>query len=365
MRFRRALLIVCCVLAAGPAAADWAPARHVDAYLTELARHDLVHGSLAISEKGEPRYQRAFGFAVIEPGRHEAADTGTRYRIGPVTRLFTATLTMQLAERASITLDSRLAEFFPDLPNALEIRYRDLLMQRSGLADYTRMPDFDAWRLQPHSRADLLAYLGQTSPAFAPGERVEGNDTNYLVLALVLEKVLEKPFDDILRAQIASRIGLARTYQGDRADPARHEALAYVRTPRGWERAAEADPALFTGASGMMSAPQDLVRFTDLLFAGRVLSAHNLDILRGAEGGEGPVLPTLHVAGRRAYGIAGRIDGYYACVYHFPDSRLTVAYTSNASDLPPEDLVAEVLALLFDRKRRPPKMDAGAVTPAG
>ncbi len=118
------------VLAAGA----WAPAKKLDAYLDALEKSQLVSGTLAITEKGELRYQRSIGFATIENGKPQPADAGTRYRAGPVSMLFTAVLVMQRAETASITLDTPLAEFFPDLPNALVITYRDLLgaSQRPG-----------------------------------------------------------------------------------------------------------------------------------------------------------------------------------------------------------------------------------------
>ena len=94
MEFLRAFVAALLVASATPAMAAWGPAQRIDAYLDALARHELANGSLAISEKGQLRYQRAIGYAVIAPGRNEAADTGTRYRIGSVSKLFTATLVM-------------------------------------------------------------------------------------------------------------------------------------------------------------------------------------------------------------------------------------------------------------------------------
>ena len=143
MHLLRSLLATIVAMSAVDASAGWTPEKRIDDYFDALAAHSLANGSLAISEKGVLKYQRAVGSTVLSGGRNEAADTGTRYRIGSVTQLFTAVLTMQLAERGSITLDSKLAEFFPELPNALELSYRDLLMHRSGLFDYTRDPGFE------------------------------------------------------------------------------------------------------------------------------------------------------------------------------------------------------------------------------
>src|SRR5215510_7090829 len=129
----RGWLVVAAFIAAVPAfaAEPWAPAKKIDAYLDALAKNDLTNGSIAISERGELRYQRSLGFARLENGRPDPADVATRYRVGSVTKLFTAVLVMQLVERASITLDTPLAEFFPDLPHAIKLNYRDLLTHRS------------------------------------------------------------------------------------------------------------------------------------------------------------------------------------------------------------------------------------------
>jgi CubicO group peptidase (beta-lactamase class C family) len=351
-------LFLAAVLFAGAtsALAAWAPAQRIDAYLDALEKHDLAHGSLAISEKGQLRYQRAIGSAVIEPGRREPADTGTRYRIGSVSKLFTAVLVMQLAEGGSVTLDGKVAEFFPDVPNALDITYRDLLAHRSGLPDYTFAPDFESWRVQPHSQADVLARIARAAPNSPPRQRHEYSSTNYLLLSYMLEKVYDRPFAQIVRTRIADKLGLARTYLGQRMSEGRHEALPYEYKPGGWIPGSQSDPDLHLGAGGMVSSPGDLVRFIDALFAGRLVSDTSLDSLRGA-GGTALGLPPLEFAGRQAYGHAGRVDEYRAYVYHFPDSGISLAYAANASVLPPDELVDELVAMIFDRGRRPPTFE--------
>lgn len=356
MRILRALLATILVTGPVPATAAWGPAQRIDAYLDALAKYELANGSLAISEKGQLRYQRAIGYAVIAPGRNEAADTGTRYRIGSVSKLFTAALVMQMAEGGSITLDSKLAEFFPDLPNALDVTYRDLLAHRSGLADYTFAPDFETWRVQPHTQAEVLKRIEQSAPDFPPRQRYEYSSTNYLLLSYVLQKVYDKPYAELVRTRITDKLGLARTYYGQRMAASRHEALPYHWKPGGWVPETETDPDLHLGAGGMVSSPGDLVRFIDALFAGKIVSPTSLESLRGVDG-YALGLPPLDLAGRKAYGHSGRIDEYRAYVYHFPDSGISVSYAANASVLPPDELVDEVVALVFDRARRPPTFD--------
>ena len=356
MRTRYLSVLLLALVAGGSAHAAWAPAERLDAYFDALARNDLTSGSIAISENGELRYQRVIGFARIQDGRREDADVVTRYRIGTVTELFTAVLTMQLAEKASIMLDGPVAEFFPDLPKALKITYRDLLAHRSGLADYTEEPTFTAWRTGPRTHAQMLEVIAQGGTSFEARERVEDNPGNYLVLGYMLEKVYERPFEEILKRQIVDKFGLQRTYMVGTGSASLESVSYRPRLDGSWGAVPDSDPSILGGAAGVMSTPADLVRFMDTLFAGKLVSPDSLSSMRNQDGGTGLGLWAYEVAGQSGFGRRGRIEGFRACVYHFPQRKLSIAVTTNASLVPLDELVDEVLNTVFDRRHPPPVM---------
>src|SRR5688572_32616807 len=105
MRDMRALIWLLGLLLplVGGAADSWAPAKRVDTWLDQLAKDRYINGSLAVSGKGRVRCLRSVGFAGIEYGAPQPGDAGTRCRIGPVSRIFTETLTMLVVETVSIT----------------------------------------------------------------------------------------------------------------------------------------------------------------------------------------------------------------------------------------------------------------------
>jgi D-alanyl-D-alanine carboxypeptidase len=343
------------------AADTWPAAKRLDAYFDALARERLANGSIAISERGEVRYQRAIGplNPAAAPGAagSEAADPWTRYRVGSVTKLFTATLAMQLAERASITLDSRLAEFFPTLPNALEITYRDLLRHRSGLSNYTEAAGFEEWRTRPKAPAELLKIIGDGGARFPPRERLDYNNSNYLLLGYILEKVHDRPYADVVGKQILDRVGLRRT----EIPVAASAGLSYEFGPTGWKADEPTDVGLHGGAGGLTSTPTDLVRFVDALFGGRLVGAQSLASMRDQGTGTGMGLWSYTVAGQTGYGHGGAIEAFRACVFHFPDKRITIAFATNAPLLSMSEIVDESLALAFDPKRKPPEYAARAL----
>jgi len=349
MRVTKLILVVTALLASGAQAADVVPAarKKLDAYFDDLQSQGQLSGSLAISERGATRYQRSIGFATIENGAPQPADAGTRYRIGAVTRLFTAALAFQLAEQATLTLDNKLAEFYPELPNAIDISYRQMLQQRSGLPDYTASPGFATWRTRVRSHAEMLRTIIDAGSGFPAGARVEASDTNYLLIGYVLEKVTGRSYDEILRRQITSKLGLVRTYVAGTGGSTTLEAASYEWTPSGWRAVVNDDPTVGGGASSLVSNAGDLVSFMDALIAGKVVSPYNVGAMRDDENtGFGIALRRLTVGGTHCFGERAHISAYDAFVCHFPGQRISIAWTGNAARTPVEPVLDEVARLV-------------------
>jgi D-alanyl-D-alanine carboxypeptidase len=326
--------------------------KKIDAYLNGLQAQGQVNGSIAISERNVLRYKRSIGFATLDNGVPQSADAGTRYRIGTVTRIFTAALIFKIAESATLTLDNKVAEFYPDVPNAIGISYRNVLQQRSGLSNYTSAPGYETWRLTPHTRAEMLKIITDGGVKFPPGDRVEVNDTNYLLLGYVLEKIHERSYDDILRREIANKLGLARTYVAGTGGSTTLEAISYQWTPEGWRAAPANDPSVDGAASGLVSNATDLVAFMDALFAGKVVTMYNLGAMRGDEDARPIGLRPTEISGHAGYGEQGSTAAFEAAVYHFPDQKISIAWTGNGSQVPVDQILGEVMKLIPKAKAK-------------
>jgi D-alanyl-D-alanine carboxypeptidase len=237
---------------------------------------------------------------------------------------------------------------FPDLPDAARIRYRDLLRHRSGLVDYTRTADFERWRTEPQGTDAMLKRISAAGVQFAPGERVDYNNSNYLVLGAALERLERMSYAAIVQRRIVDRLGLSHT--GTDADPeaARQAGNSYEFTPDGWTIQTPTAPGLHGGAGSLVSAPVDLVRFIDALFDGELVSKRSLALMRDADDGSGMGLWPYVLGGEEGFGHGGSVEGYRACVYHFPDRGLSLAYATNAPVLAMSEIVDAVLAATFD-----------------
>lgn len=199
----------------------------LDSLFDVLAENNKAMGSLAISKNGVVLYSRAFGYSVASEKEKKPANDSTKYRIGSITKMFTATMIFQLIEEGRLTLDTTLDNFFPSVPNAKQITIGNLLDHRSGLHNFTAKPDYTVWMTRPKTEDEMLAILSNDKPDFQPNEKSSYSNTNFLLLGYIIEKVTGQSYSQNLKERIASKIGLSNTYAGGKTDIASNESFSY------------------------------------------------------------------------------------------------------------------------------------------
>src|SRR5579872_6432530 len=137
----------------------------LDSLISILSSQNLAMGSLTISKNGN-LYQQALGYSFVNNQEKIPANIQTRYRIGSISKMFTATMIFQLIDEGKLSLDYALSHYFPDLPNANKITVAHLLYHRSGLHDYTHDTDFDNWMDKPKTHDELLKIIKEKGVDF-------------------------------------------------------------------------------------------------------------------------------------------------------------------------------------------------------
>ena len=258
----------------------------------------------------------------------QTADAGTRYRAGPVSdAVYRGT---GHAARGNRQHHARqpLAEFYPDLPNALEITYRDLLAHRSGLADYTAAPDFQDWRTRPQDarrNARPIEHRRRDGSRRASGSNTTTATTCCWVTCW--RRSTDRSYDDILLRQIVGKLGMSRTYFAGTGDP-QLESRPYRTHSTGWVRNGTDRPVRRRAAHAAWSpTPGEwCVSWTRCSRAAGESAV--LGSMRDQEGGSGLGLWPYVIAGESGFGHAGGIDGFTAAVYHFPARGISIACMS-------------------------------------
>lgn len=334
----------------------------LDSLLSALAANNKLMGSLALSHDGKVVYSRAFGDAQVVPPT--PATPATRYRIGSITKVFTGVLVFQLIEEKKLALDTKLATFFPQVPNADRITIDQLLSHRSGIHNFTDDAAYVGYMTQPKTQAELLAIIAQPQPDFAPGTKYAYSNSNFVLLTYIVEKLTKMPYAQALQKRILAKTGLKSTYYGGKIDPKKQEAFSYETSGPGWKLSPETDMSIPAGAGALVSTPADLDRFLEALFGSKLLSASSLAAMQDMRDGYGRALLQVPFGEKKGYGHTGGIDAFRSAAFYFPGDKLAVALCTNGGSFSPNEVLIGALSLYFGKSYQLPSLNASTYVPA-
>jgi CubicO group peptidase (beta-lactamase class C family) len=323
--------------------------KKLDSLFDLLQNRGLANGSLAVSVNGKIAYQRAIGFAMIDSNKKIAANTDTKYRIGSVTKVFTAVLVFQLVDEGKLRLDEKLAEFFPLLPGADKITIREMLYHRSGLHDYTKDTGFPEWMDKPKAHEELLKIIADKGLDFKPGTRSDYSNSNYLLLSYVVEKICRMTYAQAVEKRITTKIGLQNTYYGQPVDVYRNEAASFKYSDGKWEMEKATDMSIHNGAGSIVSTPTDLAVFIQKLFNGGLVSNKSLANMKTMIDGYGMGIFSYDFDTAKGYGHNGRLEEFYSAVRYFPGKKIAVSYVTNGILFPRVDILDAILKICFNK----------------
>ncbi len=337
----------------------------LDQFLDRLAEKNKAMGSLTVARDGKVLYSRAIGYGRIDAAEKRPLTAASRFRIGSITKMFTAVMVLQLVEEGKLKLTDTLDTFFPQIPNSKKITVAQILAHRSGIHDSIVDKNL---RTSPQTTAmtrdEMLALIAKGTPDFEPDAKHAYSNSGYLVLGLVLEKVTGKTYAELLAKQITSKIGLDDTYVATgNIDVSKNESLTYFNLGGDWKPVPETHPSLLFSAGAIVSTPNDLVRFIQALFDLKLISRESLASMRTMRDGEGIGMEPFTFAGKTFYGHTGGADNYGAWLAYLPEERLAVAYTTNAKVCPVVDIVTGVVDIYYDRPFQIPTFESVAVSP--
>ena len=333
----------------------------LDQFFYRLAEKNKAMGSLVLAKDGNVLYSRAIGYSQINGIEKKPVSEATRYRIGSITKMFTAAMIFQLVEENKLKLTDTLDKFFPQVPNAQKISIAQMLGHRSGIIDITATGDFRSWKTQPKTKDELVAIIMKGKPVFEPGEKAEYSNSNYLFLGYVVEKTGGKSYQEALKQRITSKIGLKDTYLGaGYVDAGKNEGLSYSFVGD-WKQESETHLSIPGGAGAIISTPNDLTRFIQALFDGKIVSKESLDQMMPKDK-YGLGINQYPLGGKTLYGHGGGIDGFRSLLVYLPEEKLALAYTSNGTNYPANNIVGGVFDIYWNKPFEIPTFETVAVS---
>jgi CubicO group peptidase (beta-lactamase class C family) len=357
------LLTLVVFVAAHPQTPDKAK---LDQFFDRLAEKNKAMGSLTIAKDGKILYTRAIGYSQINGTEKKPLTAANRFRIGSITKMFTAALVLQLAEEGKLKLTDALDKFFPQIPNANKITIAQILAHRSGIHDSILDRNLRASsNTVAITKDEMLALIAKGTPDFEPDTKHSYSNSGYILLGLILEKVTGKSYEETLRTRITSKIGLKDTYIATGSiDVNKNEVLTYFRSGGEWKQGTETHPTLLFSAGAIVSTPNDLVKFIQALFDGKIVSKESLAAMKTIRDGDGfGMMEPFTFAGKTFYGHTGGADNYGAWLAYLPEEKLAVAYTTNAKVYPVVNIVSGVIDIYYNKPFQIPAFETIVVSP--
>lgn len=366
---RRLVLVALLLLTAGPSLAAQAlpPAATVAKTVDSLAKAWVAARgspglSIAVLRGRDTLVFNGWGLADLE--NEVPATARTVYQIGSVTKQFTSVAVMQEVERGRVRLDDSIGTYLPTLPAAWRgVTVRQLLNHTSGIPSYTNLGPRWARRWGEEMPPDsLVALTANEAMDFAPGAQYRYNNTGYVLLGMLIEKLTGRSWADDLQERFARPLGLPDTRWCDVRPLIQRRARGYEAADGGFRNAAFLAMSQPYSAGAMCSTVGDLARWNGLLHGGKVVSAVSYAALTTPEGaaaagqrryGFGLALDTL--GGRTMIQHGGGINGFLSENAWFPESHTSVTVLTNATGGNPGRLMRQVArAALGVPLARPP-----------
>jgi CubicO group peptidase (beta-lactamase class C family) len=363
-----ALALLC--TAGSQAAQDTLPASlraRIDAAATEvLTSSGAPSASLAVVDRGQIVYAQAYGRARLAPPT-PAAPT-MRYSIGSISKQFTASAILLLAEDGRLSLDDPVARWLPDLTRARDVTIRQILSMTSGYQDYWPQDYVMPPMLKPVTAADILAEWARKPLDFEPGTRWQYSNTNYVIAGLIVEKAAGMPLADFLSRRIFTPLGMTTVTDTDAAplgpaEPERYRRLALAdprpapKEGKGW---------LFAAGELAMTA-SDLARWDISLIERTVLKPESyrqleteVRLASGVGSGYGLGVQLSLANGRRRISHGGEVSGFTAQSDVYPDDGVAVVALTNIDANAASGQIADRVAMAIFEAR-----DADAARAAG
>jgi CubicO group peptidase (beta-lactamase class C family) len=240
------------------------PASEAGAYLERLVRRRQFSGAVLVAKGGHIILERGYGWALAAAHLRDTATT--RFRIGSLTKAFTAMAVLELENADRLRLTDRVCRFISECPAAWrQITLSELLTHTSGIPDYTTLPSYARFSQHRLTPAQIVAVLRGRSLLFVPGTRWSYTNTGYVLLGMVIQQVSGQPYAAYLEQHVLAPLGLQRTGYDTNRPPLPGHAVGYAS----WgSRARYIDTSVPYAAGALDSTVGDLYRWDLALLSG-------------------------------------------------------------------------------------------------
>jgi CubicO group peptidase (beta-lactamase class C family) len=319
-----------------------------------LAATGAPSASIAVVQDGRVVYTHAYGHARLDPPK--AASPEMRYSIGSISKQFTSTSILLLAEQGKLSLDDAVGKYVNGLTRGGEVTIRQILSMTSGYQDYWPqdyvMPDM----LQPTTPQQIVAGWASKPLDFEPGTKWQYSNTNYVIAGMIVEKLAGKPLVEFLAERVFRPLKMLSVANIDEAPLGPEDAARYLRYATGPPRPAPKEgKGWLTAAGELAMTASDLAAWDISIIDQTVLKPASYRLMQtdtllksGVATGYGLGVNVGTSQGRRMISHGGEVSGFTASNQVFPDERAAIIVFANMdATAAPGQIASRIAAAVF------------------
>ena len=339
-------------------------AAQIQEVLALAHKYRQFNGTALVAENGRVVYKGAFGLANMEWNIPNTPET--RFRLGSITKQFTATVILQLAEQGKIKLDGKLSDYLPeyrkDVGNKVTIHH--LLTHTSGIPSYTSQPGFfENVSRNPYKVDEFVKKYASGELEFEPGSKFLYNNSGYFLLGAIIERVTGKPYEQVLQENVFNPLGMKNTGYDHHNTILPKRAAGYTKTPTSYANAPYLDMSIPYAAGSLYSTVEDLYLWDQALYTDKLLSAQSKALMYT------PFLDNY------AYGWTithasfkqnnadvpvithgGGINGFTTTIVRFPKEKNLIVMLDNTNTEFLDRLSDSITKIIYNQPYDPPKI---------
>lgn len=355
------LLLVTCFFIATHAQAQEAAPADLETFVDSVAKESIekqasIGLSIGIARGDQIVLAKGYGSADLE--LKVPATEKMVYRIGSITKQFTAAAILLLVEEGKIKLDDPLTKFLPDYPTQSHVvTLRHLLQHTSGIKSFTSLPNYRQLLSQNVTHEDILARFKEMPFNFEPGTKFKYCNSGYYLLGMVIENVSELSYDEFLQTRIFEPLKMKTTYYDKASRIIPNRASGYSRWGGNLRNAGYINMKQPFAAGAMASTVSDLILWNRGLVNNSLLKPESYQLMttRGTLSDEKNInygLGTFlrKINGKQTIGHGGGITGFRSDLIYYPEQDLTIVVLANCDRTNPARISKQIVAHLIKSK---------------
>jgi len=286
-------------------------------------------GTVLVAQDGKILLDKAYGFANLE---WEVPNTPTtKFRLGSITKQFTAASILLLEERGKLKVEDPVKKYMPDAPAAWDkITIFHVLTHTSGIPSLTSFPDFESHEAQAMTPEKLVEWFRDKPLEFEPGTKWNYSNSGYILLGYLIEKISGQSYSDFVQQNIFTPLGMKDSGYDSNSTIIAHRAAGYTPGKSSPVNAGFVHMSIPFSAGALYSTTEDLLRWEQGLFGGKVLKAESLAKMTTPfkqDYAFGLAVSTNN--GHKMIAHDGGIEGFNTALAYYPDDKLVVAVLAN------------------------------------